>query len=136
VRDPASYSAPPGNETMRHFLLTMLNGKAGECLRVGRVDEALERATIALVASDVPLDRNFRLWLAVELERLYRQTPTQQRRYERRAQDRSHARVLKKLQALRRDTGLTAIEAEEKNANMLGISVDALRKRLYRAKTK
>jgi hypothetical protein len=133
VRDPTSYSAPPGNETMRHFLLTMLNGKAGECLRVGRDDEALKRATIALVASDVPLDRNFRLWLAVELERLYRQTPAQQRQYERRAQNRSLARVLKKLQARRRDTGLTTIEAEEKNADMLGISVDALRKRIYRA---
>jgi hypothetical protein len=136
MRDPASYSAPPGSETMRAFLLTILNGKAGECLRVGRVNEAYKRATIALVASDVPLDRHFRLWLAVELARLYSQTPTQRRKYERRAQDRSWARVLKKLHARMRASGLPALQAEEKNANMLGISVDALRKRMQRAKTK
>jgi hypothetical protein len=130
------YIAPPGSETMRHFLLTMLGGKAGECLRVGRVNEALKRATIALVASDAPLDRHFRLWLADELGRLYSQTPAQRHQYERRAQDRSFARVLKKLQARRQDYGLTALEAEEKNAKIFGISVEALRKRIFRAKTK
>jgi hypothetical protein len=130
MRDPAP---DPKTATMDILISLMLHDPAG-CLRARRIDEGYKRAIVALVNSDIPLDRSFRRWLAGELGRLYFATPTQRRQYERREWSRSFARVVKELQVRRRDTGLTALEAEEKNANMLGISVDALRKRMQRTR--
>jgi hypothetical protein len=135
MRDPAANPKPyptADRTPALQFLAARLNG-----VPLKRMLEEYQRAMVALVASDIPLDPRFRRDLAVELEFLYfESTPTQARKKKRREEAIRFAVCVKRLKsALReRNKTLSAIDAEEAVADLYHVSVEALRKRLQRVR--
>jgi hypothetical protein len=103
--------------------------------------DQFNQRTIDLVASNEPLTREVRDYIATELQRLYFPGPPNHdqtyllgtypdRDQERRAEYMSAALLKQQL----RRTGMSATEAEQDVADELGLSVDALRQRLKRGR--
>jgi hypothetical protein len=93
--------------------------------------DLLIKRLIIYLESDEPLPRRARDCIAGELHRIYfGPVPTKSER--RKSQDRD-ARWL--IQMLRKDAGMKAGDAERAVAEEIGITVDALRKRLRRLPT-
>jgi hypothetical protein len=91
--------------------------------------ENWHKAYIALLNSDVPLDSRTRSFLSEELQRLFFSNPSRARQ--------EHQRKMKALALAAKEQlraeGMSAFEADQEVADILDISVDALRKRHQRA---
>jgi len=113
--------------TADDFLFKRLNG-----VPLDKFDDAVRHALADLMASDVPLDPFWRRMLANDYRSLCfeKQGPRL-----RRAKNWAFAMTVKGVKASlrRQDKDLTALDAEAKTAEIFGVSVDAMRKRLQRA---
>jgi hypothetical protein len=96
-----------------------------------KVYDAVHRAVVDLLRSDMPLDRQSRQWIA---DLFFRLTFPNQKDDARRQREQKAA-VADALKRFYQDRGMTALEAEEQVVEDLSLkSVDALRKKKQRAK--
>jgi hypothetical protein len=91
-----------------------------------RVDDEVRRATVDLLLSDIPLDRNARDWIAGMLQSFLNTHRAAQEKWE---VDRYFDASLKRFLQKR---GMTATKADEQIADVLKVSVSALKKRRQR----
>jgi hypothetical protein len=126
ICDEVGLWIPPEESPAIQFLLDRMKG-----VEVSVFDDEMHRAMIDLLRSDTPLDRTSRQWIADLFFRLAFPNRADEAQGKRRVE----AAAAELMKRCYQERGMTALEAEEAVAEDLGLkSVDALRKRMQRAK--
>ena len=93
-------------------------------------DHALRQTIFELIVSDIPLDPKIRVRIGAVLHPICFPDPERDRREKKQAE----IKFINSLKAHLQLQGMTVRESEEQIAKDLGISVDAVRKKLQRAR--